>query len=328
MLDSVIETPVALLIYNRPGLTKEVFDRIAEVRPRKLLVVADGPKTDADREDCMAARAVVEQIDWKCDVERQYSDVNLGCGKRVSSGLDWVFSLVEEAIILEDDCVPHPTFFDYCEGLLARYRDTEQIMCINGTNFQSGLKRTPSSYHFSRYCSSWGWASWRRAWHHYDYRLQDWPAFRREGGLEGLFRSRRERRFWTELLNRMYQNPSDVDTWDHQWNFACWSHGGLAIEPEVNLIENRGFGRSNSTHTHTSAHAPGVSWLPALDSQGLQQLSHPEQIIRCEDGDAHIFDVVIQGGKPGGWKAFAEAIRKKARSVNEFLRNEIKAEGL
>ncbi|MFM7711944.1 MAG: glycosyltransferase family 2 protein, partial [Microcystis sp.] len=142
-----------------PDTTARVFEAIRQAKPPKLLVVADGPRADRadDIEKCKAARAIIEGVDWDCEVLTNYSDVNLGCKNRVSSGLNWVFDTVEEAIILEDDCVPDPTFFRFCEELLEYYRHDQRIMVISGNNFQFGKKRTGYSYYFSVYTHCWGW---------------------------------------------------------------------------------------------------------------------------------------------------------------------------
>ena len=125
----MLQTPVVFLIFNRPDTTQRVFSAIAKAKPDTLLVVADGPRPDhpEDVEKCAAAQEVVDRVDWSCDLRRNYAEVNLGCRNRVSSGLDWVFENVDEAIVLEDDCLPHPTFFQFCEELLHRYRHDERI---------------------------------------------------------------------------------------------------------------------------------------------------------------------------------------------------------
>ncbi len=172
--------PVAFLIFNRPELTRKVFATIAQAKPSKLLVVADGPRADVpdDREKCSEARAIIGRIDWDCEVLTNYSSANMGCRARISTGLEWVFTNVEEAIILEDDCIPHPTFFRFCKELLTRYRDDQRVMMISGDNFQMGRNRTPYSYYFSRFFHCWGWATWRRAWRHYDIDMELWPSLR------------------------------------------------------------------------------------------------------------------------------------------------------
>src|SRR5215212_1700704 len=144
-----LKTPVALVLFNRPDMTEKVFQVVRKVKPRKLLLIADGPRLNypGEAKKCAAARAVVEQVDWDCEVLRNYSGVNLGLKRRVKSGFDWVFSEVEEAIILEDDTLPHPTFFRFCEELLERYRNDMRVWSISGNNFQFGRKRTKDSYY-------------------------------------------------------------------------------------------------------------------------------------------------------------------------------------
>ncbi len=282
-------TPVAFLIFNRPDLTQIVFEAIAKVKPKKLFVVADGPRFSAEAEKCAQARAIIDRVNWKCDVSTNYSEKNLGCGRRVASGIEWVFSEVEEAIFLEDDTIPSPSFFPYCETLLEHYRHDERIMTINGNNFQSGRSRTEYSYHFSKYNGCWGWASWRRAWKHYDYEMKTWPEFKRIGMLEMVCDQPYEQQFWTRLFDLMHENPGEIDTWDHQWKYACWSQNGLAIEPSVNLVANIGLGRSDASHT--TDHNPLLAELSK--AQNLWEIRHPPFVVRHRNADNHIFDFFI-----------------------------------
>jgi hypothetical protein len=274
-----LNTPVAFLIFNRPDTTERVFAEIARARPPELLVVADGPRSDqpGDREKCDAARAVIDRVDWDCNVLKNYSDENLGCRRRVSSGLDWVFDTLEEAIILEDDCLPHPTFFRFCEELLEFYRDDERIMMISGDNFQFGRKRTPYSYYFSLYTHIWGWASWRRAWKHYDVEMKLWPEIKNGSWLHDLLLDRRAIKYWTKTFQRVYEGK--IDTWDYSWTFACWSQNGLTILPNENLISNIGF-REDGTHTASSTRTAN---MPTKDLDF--PLKHPPFVIRDVHAD-------------------------------------------
>jgi hypothetical protein len=237
----MISAPVTLIIFNRPETTKRVFAEIAKARPTKLLVIADGPRTNHpdDVEKCAAARAIIDGVDWDCEVLTNYSDVNMGCKRRISSGLDWVFDTVEEAIILEDDCLPDPTFFRFCEELLEKYRNDERIAMISGDNFQFGRKRTGYSYYFSRYPHIWGWATWRRAWKNYDVKMQLWPEIRDGGWLKDLLGDIKSEWYWRYIFENTYKGK--VDTWDYQWVFACWIQSSLTVIPNVNLVSNIGF---------------------------------------------------------------------------------------
>jgi hypothetical protein len=247
MSDWRLTTPVAFIIFNRPDTTERVFAEIARARPPKLLVVADGPAQGnaIQAERCARTRSVVNKVDWPCEVLVNFSEVNLGCRRRVSSGLDWVFDQVSEAIILEDDCVPHPTFFRYCEDRLARYRDDHRVGMICGDNFQFGRKTGQGSYYFSKYTHIWGWASWRRAWRYYDVNASLWPEFLSSGGFDRATLPC-ERPTWRAAFEGVHRGL--INTWDYQWTLACWCQSMFAVMPQVNLISNIGFG-PEATHT-------------------------------------------------------------------------------
>ncbi len=252
-----MKTPVVLLLFNRPELTVKVFAAVRAAQPEQLLIVADGPRADRpdDRAKCDAVRAIAESVDWDCQVFKNYADVNLGCKQRVASGLDWVFSLVESAIILEDDCLPHPSFFQFCEELLDYYRHDQRIMVISGDNFQFGQPRRtdqthPYSYYFSIYNHCWGWATWRRAWKLYDINMTLWPLIKDGNWLVDLLHQRQLANFWRKIFQAAYDNR--INSWDYHWTFACWLNHGLTVLPTVNLVSNIGFGQdaTHTQHTH------------------------------------------------------------------------------
>src|SRR5260370_14579917 len=201
-----LETPIALIVFNRPDLTSKVYDRVRVVRPRHLLVVADGPRADRpeDRRICEATRKVVSSLDWPCELLTNFQEENSGCRRRISSGLDWVFGQCPEAIVLEDDCVPCPSFFSFCSNMLSRYRNDSRIMHISGQNLQDGRRRGSASYFFSRYTHSWGWASWRRAWNYYDVNLSTWPPARSQGWLFSILDDPWDIEYRTQIFDKVY----------------------------------------------------------------------------------------------------------------------------
>ena len=249
-----MKTPVALIIFNRPTSTQKVFDAIRRVQPPRLFVIADGARSDRPDEAnrCAATRQIIEQVDWDCEVLKNYADHNMGCGERVSTGISWVFKQVEEAIFLEDDCLPHPMFFEFCEQLLEKYRYDQRVMMVSGTNVLQEWKSNLQSYHFSHYTTIWGWASWRRAWQHYDFKMKSWASAEAQQrvrdvlGHEGLYLSRKK------AYDAAYSGK--IDTWDLQWAFTRLLNSGLSAVPAVNLVSNIGFD-ADATHT-TSADDP------------------------------------------------------------------------
>ncbi len=244
-----MKTPVVLIIFNRPNHTERVFEAIRQAKPSKLLVIADGPRVNRtdDHQKCAAARAIIERVDWDCDVLKNYSDINLGCDPRIIDGLNWVFDIVEEAIIIEDDCVPHPTFFPYCEELLERYRDDERVMNISGQNVLFGRKRTEYNYYFSRFTLCWGWATWKRAWQHFDVDLKLWPEIRDRKFMKDILEDPYAVKVWERTVQMLYDGQ--LTGWDFKWIFACWMQNGLCLVSDRNLVTNIGYG-AEATHIH------------------------------------------------------------------------------
>ncbi|HXG29189.1 MAG TPA: hypothetical protein VNJ47_10145 [Nevskiales bacterium] len=277
---SVCDTPIVLLIFNRPRPTARVFAEIAKVRPRKLLVVADGPRPGRSGEDrlCAETRAVIERVDWPCDVQTHYSDINLGCRQRITSGLDWVFSRVDRAIILEDDCLPDPSFFRFCTELLERYRDDERVHMIRGGNFLEGRRPVDTSYYFSRWFHIWGWATWARAWHHNDVSMADWPRLRDSGWLESFLPTPAMCARAREIFDDSYAGR--LDTWEYYWVYSSWLRKALAISPATNLVTNIGFGE-DATHLRNSRHPH--SELPVTPM--AFPLRHPEMVCVSKEAD-------------------------------------------
>ncbi len=248
MMSYSLTTPVVFIIFRRPETTLRVLEAIRAARPPLLLVIADGPRSPEDAERVAQTRAIVDEVDWKCDVLKNYAETNMGLKRRISSGLDWVFAQVEEAIILEDDCLPHPTFFRFCEELLTRYRDKPRVMHISGNSYQPESYRCAlkASYYFTRYPHVWGWATWRRAWALNDVALTRWQSLPDKDAFLRRFEHRRERAFWRWAWDAVAEGR--LDSWAYGWAFACMAHDGLAINPAVNLVDNIGCG-TEATHT-------------------------------------------------------------------------------
>ncbi len=303
-----LKTPVCFIIFNRPDVTEQVFQKIRQAKPPKLLVVADGARANkpGEQEKCAATRAIINQVDWDCEVLTNYSDINLGCRKRIYSGLDWVFSQVEEAIILEDDCLPHSSFFRFCEELLENYRHNSRIMLVSGQNLQFGQKTRNYSYYFSRYNHCWGWATWKRAWQYYDDTMALWPQVRDENWLFDILQDEQAFRYWSATFQSLYQG---FDTWDYPWLFACWLNQGLTILPNINLVSNIGFGKEG---THATDSNSILSNIPVEEIQF--PLKHPPFIIR---------DILADNFTERTFYSGTLAKKEQAINITELLNNSL-----
>ena len=282
-----INSPIVLIIFKRPDTTERVFEAIRQARPTKLFVIADGPRADrpGEAEKCAAARAVIDRVDWDCEVIKNYSEINLGCGKRVASGLDWVFEQVEEAIILEDDCLPDPSFFQFCEELLEKHSYDHRICTISAQGFAKGHHREDYSYYFSRYNHSWGWATWRRAWKSFDFEMSHWKQVHQQQILSDILQDHYAVEAWTKIFESTYSGH--VDTWDYQWMLSCWLQNSLSIHPICNLVTNIGDG-IDATHTNASP------YLNLLCEPMRFPLHHPPFIIRDTKADTYIQRTVFR----------------------------------
>ena len=322
-----LKTPVAFFIFNRPDRTARVFAEIARARPEKLLVVADGPRADrrGELELCLATRSVIDGIDWPCQLLTSFADDNLGCKRRVSTGLDWVFEQVEEAIILEDDCLPDQTFFPFCTELLERFRDDQRVSMICGNNFQQGKRRSPDSYFFGLQVTVWGWASWRRAWRNYDVEMRRWPELRETSWLSDLLQNPVAARYWRETFEGTFRG--EFDTWDYQMFFSWWSQNSLALVPDRNLVTNIGFG---SAATMTRDALPSMANLPvkAMDFP----LKHPADVSLNREADKFSFKQIcpwIIENQNSYWQlrhkftaSLPDPLRQKVRQLRAKLRGE------
>jgi hypothetical protein len=288
-------TPILFLIFNRIDSTIAVFEKIRSIKPKQLFIAADGPRTCnvGEEEKCNEVRRyVLSNIDWDCEVKTLFREDNFGCGKAVSSAISWFFNSVDEGIILEDDCLPSYSFFTYCNQLLEKYRDENNIFMISGNNFQKKAK-IPDSYYFSSYAHIWGWATWKRSWDKYSFTLNGISETEFRLCLKRYFITKLEIDYWVNLFYTMKNNP--IDTWDYQLLFAQWINNGLTILPNSNLVTNIGF---NENATHTKSHVIGVSELKSFE---INDLKHNDNVTIDRKADLYTFRRIFSDRKINTW---------------------------
>lgn len=296
--------PVLLLAFNRPDTTRRVIESLRSVAPGLVYFAVDGPRTGKreENEQVAAVRGLTDVIDWDCDVRTLFREKNLGCKIAVSEAISWFFDNVEAGIILEDDCVAHPSFFPYSAELLERYRDDERIFMISGDNFQFGRKRFEHSYYFSRYTHIWGWATWRRAWRLYDHRMSRWPELRDRGWLLDILEDRVAADYWRRIFDDTFGERNS--SWAYRWTYSAWVNDALTILPCVNLVSNIGFG---DVATHTRDRKNRLAALPVEEMR--LPLRHPDRVIREARADTITQRTVF--ASPPLWKRIAKKILRR-----------------
>jgi hypothetical protein len=268
--------PVLVLAYRRPDLVAEVMRTVSAAAPERLFLACDGPHPDRPAEAALveATRTAMENaITWDCQVYRRYSKTNQGCRRGVEGAISWFFAQVEEGIILEDDCIPHPDFFPYCAELLDRYRHDPRVMHISGDSaLPHPSSRSGASYVFSHEALVWGWATWRKAWERYDADLRSWEQLRTDPLLvRQTFGSRPAAQWWSRTLDQLLFEGTP-DSWAYRWSFSVRKNRGVCIVPGVNLVSNVGF-REDSTHTF-SPKSPRAN----VAASAVLPLRHPHDV--------------------------------------------------
>lgn len=269
-----METPILFLVFNRPGLTKRVFDEIKKAKPKKLYVAIDGPRKEIESDLVKISEVIeiVSNLTWECKLELLQRESNLGCGLAVSSAIDWFFSKEDEGIILEDDCVPSQEFFSFCVSLLEKYRRTKAVMAINGSN-PFLIESKDCSYSFTSYNLIWGWATWKDRWVEYKYDLSNEGAFKMLLLLLMKFKlDLVSVRSWYRHLKLVIQGK--INTWDYQWIYACLINKGLVATPTYNLIHNIGNDSVDPTHGFIDSFYIDIP----IETRSLLPIKHPQRI--------------------------------------------------
>lgn len=271
---------LTIIAFNRPEKLRQLLHSLVGQRFRAVYAIVDGPRegNKTDRVAVKRVRKLIEEYSWGCRVHTHYAKKNMGCKLRVSSGISWVFTKEPDAIILEDDLLPDPSFILYATELLEKYRHDERVMHISGFNAH-GMSEIPhTSYHVSRYPNIWGWATWARAWKYYRHDVPDWLEQR--DAFMKLPHKTNTANNWALKLRRAYDGT--LDTWDFQWLYAVMMRDGLCINPNQNLITNTGFD-SQGTHQF-------LPFLPAPftgQTRGVMKfpLQHPIDITPVTESD-------------------------------------------
>ena len=307
------DTPILMIMFNRPYLAIRVFERVKQMKPASLFLAVDGPRSQyPDETDAVnQCQQIAESVDWPCQVHTLFRETNLGCKKAVSSAIDWFFEHVEAGIILEDDCLPDLTFFDFCQVLLHRYTHEASVMHIGGANLYSGLTWGEETYFFSSIPHIWGWATWRRAWKSFDITMSNYPQFRKNQGIRRIVDNTLSGKYWQNLFDKTYAN--EIDTWDFQWVFAIWSQRGLSIIPNQNLITNIGFGEA-ATHTVNDTEFANLS-TQAID---ISRIIHPSDLVVNHEAVEYAFEKMYQ---PTSWFSSKVKAIKKRLATYTFITN-------
>jgi len=279
-----LNAPILLIVFNRPETTQKVFDSIKLVKPKKLYVAADAPRLGNidDEKNCQLVKEIVMQVDWDCDIHYQFATINQGCGPGPSNAITWAFKNEDRLVILEDDCVPALSFFQYCDELLERYKNDTRIWVISGNQYSEEAVNTTHSYFFARYCITWGWATWKRCWSEMDINLSKYPLLLKQDLFKSAFRTQEEAIIFQKEIEKIFHdNDLKSHIWDFQFGFAVISNGGLCIVPKKNLVSNIGYVGTHSNNKN--------EFHDKIVDNTFKIISHPDFILSDLNYDIYQF---------------------------------------
>jgi hypothetical protein len=271
----MMNTPLLLIIYNRPDKVKELILSLSKIKPQNIYVFCDGPKNKEDEGNVKQSRELISKINWTKKIKTNYLTKNKGCKNGVNASLDWFFANVKEGIILEDDCIPNLSFFKFTSELLEYYKNNKRISIITGFNAGNKLKNYKYDYYFSIYGGVWGWASWRNRWQEY-----------RKSNLSNLLSNKRllislkDKGVSSFFIKNVKDSISGkLNTWDYMWTFYNMTEGRLSVVPQKNFISNIGFGE-DATHTKS------LSDMAKIKREKLdKKISHPVDVLPSKEID-------------------------------------------
>jgi hypothetical protein len=317
----LVDVPVALFFFARPKQTAEVFEQIKKARPSKLFLIQDGAREGRhdDIDNIQASRTIVENIDWECEVHKRYSDVNLGCGANIATGMSWVFEHVDRVIKLEDDTVPSISFFCFCAELLELYKDDTRIANISGVNVIEKYKGCGDDYFFSLAGSIWAFATWKRVWDNYDYDCQFAGNKYYKELLKRIiypkFLAKKNLNLMRTIISWKSKGVKRT-SWSGPFGLMCFLQSQMFIVPKVNMIKNVGIG-SGATNGGTSMNLTVSThkFLFGMDKHEIEfPLKHPKYVI--ED---RIFTDRANFVKYGGHNAIERFFYKVEKAIRIVL---------
>lgn len=303
------QSAVLFVIFNRPDTTARVFEAIRAAKPARLYIAADAPRHNnaSDIVFCRESRAILQNVDWNCEVKTLYRTENVGCKEGVSSAVNWFFSYEEEGIILEDDCLPANSFFKFCDTLLDKYRNDTRIRHITGCNLQQGKKWGNSSYYFSNMTHVWGWAGWKRVWKDYDKSLSKYNNNEIKEQLLNIFAEPLIAECWANIFSEV--KAGKINAWGYQLDFANFFNNGLTIIPNENLISNIGF---DARATHTLDENSIYANIPLAE---IDEITHPLYILPQKQADLIVLNRDFN----------ISAIKRREKSIKHKIKKWFKA---
>lgn len=274
------DIPVVLFIFKRDKAV-DIVKRIAEVKPRKLYLLADEGRNDEEKTLVAQCRKSVEEaITWNCEVIKNYAEENRGVYQNIGQGAIWVLRQEKWAIFLEDDNLPEVSFFTFCKEMLVRYENDTRILWICGTNYLGDYRPiNGDSYVFTRHMLPCGWASWGNKFERFyngDLSLCDNQTVMSR--IKDVYYNKKiyeqYRESWLGEYYKIKSGKRPI-SWDYQMDLSIKANNLFGICPCKNQIKNIGVDEY-SIHGGNSFQSVMTKRFCGMDSYDMEfPLQHP-----------------------------------------------------
>jgi len=230
--------PIALFVYNRPQHTERTLKFLKQndfASESRLFIFSDGAKSPADEEKVKEVRALLINLDGFKSVEVIASTSNMGLANSIITGLSRLVKDYKQVIVFEDDLISSPHTLHYFNGALDRYRNEERVMHIGAYMYPLKENTLPESF-FYRAATSWGWATWERAWQHFEPNID---TLIKQFDLQKKydFSIENTMNFWKQMQD--FKNGKN-NSWAIRWYASIFLKGGLTLNPAHSLVNNIG----------------------------------------------------------------------------------------
>lgn len=269
-----MKSAVLMIVFCRPDTTRKVFEAVRKARPPRLYIAADSPRMykEGEKNRCEQVRKIFDDIDWPCKVYRRFRTENMGCSKGPYDAISWFFENEIEGVILEDDIIPIPDFFKFCDEMLEKYRHNDNVQSISGWSYF--YDNCPSdyaySYYFSRMTSSWGWATWKRVWNDMDLTLKSISLDTIESYLNTNKFPKRTKKLYLDYFKKIKKQYDIIQSWDYQFLFSMWRHNRFVVQPLHSMTCNIGFS-DGATHKFDKS-------ISLHGTQTIYPISYPSDV--------------------------------------------------
>lgn len=281
---SQFDIPVVLFMFKRDKAV-EIVKRIAQVKPKKLYLLADQGRNEEEKKLAAECRKKVEDaITWDCEVVKNYAEENRGVYQNIGQGAIWVLRKEKWAIFLEDDNLPEMSFFPFCKEMLERYEDDTRILWICGTNYLGNYEpKNGDSYVFTRHMLPCGWASWSNKFERfYDGELsmcENETVMKRIGDVYCNKKVYEQyKNSWMNERYRIEEGKRPI-SWDYQMDASIKANNLFGICPCKNQVKNIGVD-AYSIHGGTTFANIMTKRFCGMDSYAIDfPLQHPSTVM-------------------------------------------------